>query len=242
MVYPLDALVMKKMQNLCNDHRFASKGQVFFRLHADTILQAISFRYERTFSHYSLNIGLMSLYSEAENSLFSARSALPHFSICCLENRSSAVSLDREHEFVSFSVRSPEEQLCLLEKCGFEWLDGVVTQEHLLCAMNFLDNVSYKTIIWNNEFKLAPFLAIGDYYSADLVIASILDQQLGPCSFSPPPWNKDDYLYYSTHFPNKNEDLLHLHKLIANKNKEAINTYLEENYQKNAERLHFLRR
>ncbi len=230
------------MQKLCNEHGFTSKGHVFFRLHADTILQAICFRYERVFSHYSLNIGLMSLYSDAENSLFSARSALPRFSIYCLENQTSAVWIDRQHELISFSVQSPEKQLYLLEKCGFEWLDGVVTQEQLLCAMNFLDSVSYKTTIWNDEFKLAPFLAVEDYCSADRVIASILDQQLGPRSFSTPPWNEDDFLYYSIHFPNRNEDLLHIHKLIANKNKELINTYLEENYKKNADRLGFLRR
>lgn len=230
------------MQNLCNDHGFVSRGQVFFRIHADTILQAISFQYERTFSHYSLNIGLMSLYSDAEASLFSARSALPRYSICCLDNCSSAVSIERDHEFVSFSVRSPENQLCLLDKRGFEWLDGIVSQEHLLCAIDFLDNVSYKNTIWNNEFLLAPYLAVEDYYSADLVISSILDRQLGPHAFSAPPWSEKDFLYYSMHFPNRNEDFLHLHNLIVNKSKNSINTYLEENYKKNTDRLRFLRK
>ncbi len=227
---------------MCWDHGFVSKGQVFFRIHADTILQVISFRYEQVFSHYSLEIGLMSLYSEAEDSVFGARSTLNSYSICCLENHSSAVYMSAEGEFVSFKVKSPEYQLRLLEKYGFEWLDGIVTQKDLLQAINFLETVSYKSTIWNNISKLAPFLAIDDYDSADFVIASILNQHLGSNSFSSPPWSKEDFLYYSVHYPNKDVDLLYLHDLIATKNENAIKAYLEENYKKNTDRLRFTKR
>lgn len=215
---------------------------MFFRIHAETVLQAIGFQYERAFAHYALNIGVMSLYSNAEDSLFSARSSLPKYSICCLENCSNAVSLNQKHDLVSFSIRSPEEQLHILEEKGFDWLDGVTTQSHLLSAIDHLDNISYKSTVWNNEMRLAPFLAIRDYHSADRIIASILNQQLGPNSFSSPPWTEEDYAYYATHYPNKNEDLLYLHKLIADERDDSINAYLDEQYYKNTDRLRFLGR
>lgn len=240
MVNRLDFTIKKNMHNLCREHGFVSRGQVFFRLRGDAVLQAISFRYEHTFSHYALNIGLMSLFSEMDDVLLSSQSTLPRYSICCLDNCPTAVSVVRNNGLVSFKVRSPEEQLLLLSKYGFEWLDGVATQLELLNAIDYLDRVSYKSKIWNNRLKLAPFLAVGDYNSADRVIASILDQQLGPQSFSTPPWTEEDFLYYSTIFPNKNTELLCIHELIANKKDNAIKAYLDKEYHLNTDRLHFL--
>lgn len=241
MRYILDSSIKKTLQNLCRHHGFISRGQVFFRINGKNVLQAIGFRHERVFDHYALNIGLMSLYSEAEDSLLSSQSALPKYSICCLNNCANAVSIFKEHEFASFSVRSPQDQLSILDEKGFEWLDEVATQNCLLDAMDILDNISYKSTIWNDEMKLAPFLAVKDYCSADMVIASILNQQLGPNSFSPAPWTREDFLYYSTHYPGRNEKLLFLHKLITDERYESIDAYLNEQYCRNATRLRFLK-
>ena len=233
----LNSSTQKALYNLCCEHGFTAQGKAFFRVYADSILQVIGFQHERVFNHHSLNIGLMSMYSKADNDTFSAKTSLLCYSICCLDNCASAISLSENNGITTFHIRSPESQLCLLKEKGFEWLDSIKTQEKLLEAINYLETVTYKSIIWNNDKKLAPLLAVKNYERADYVIASILNQHLGSNAISSPPWIEQDFLYYSNCFPNRDMDYLHLHKLITEWKTDLIEAYLEKNYLDNTRRL-----
>lgn len=235
----LDNSVKTTLNNMCREHGFVSRGKTFFRIYGEAILQVIGFRYQRVESHYSLQIGLMSMYSEADNDAFSAGSFLPKYSICCMDNCANAVAVGFDGSMTTFSVRNPESQLELLISKGFDWLNSITTQKQLLDAIRFLDNVTYKVTIWNDVQKLAPYLALGDFSRADYVIASILNQNLGPESITPPPWSEKDFLYFTICRPNRNDDLLYVHKLIAEKQEDAIKAYLERNYCENLKRLPF---
>ena len=233
----------ERLRNLCYEHGFSSRGRCFFKQHTPTIMQAITVKHERVFSHYSLKIGLMSMYSLADSSSFTAQSNIPDFCVSCLDNCATAVtvSIDDEEE-LHISIRSLDDQIHLLNEKGFDWLDSIQSQEQLINAYNYLEMVAYKDIIRNNERRLAPFLAIGDYCSADYVIASILNQHMGPNSIKSPPWEEKDFLYYAAQYPGEDEDLLHLHRLIADKNEEMIKAYLEGNYQQNVMKTRFKKR
>lgn len=176
----------------------------------------------------------MSMYSRAEHEVFSARCPLATYCICFLIGHSTAVSIQKhENNMLSFNVMSPEEQLALLDKIGFDWLDKIQNQMQLRNALFDLDSAINGTILWNDIWKLAPFLVTEDYQSADKVVSSILYQHAGSQSFPVPPWSPEDYDIYCRLYPNKDEKFICMHRWIANQEKEKIREYLLDNYNKN---------
>jgi hypothetical protein len=230
------------LKEACCMHSFVKHGTTYFRLWGDGILQAIRLQHEPCFDHYSLNIGLMSMYSSSTPECFCSKSSLPRYSICCINNQANAVSLSSSNGLVKFNTTSVRDQIEILKTQGFDWLDNIDTQSSLLEALYYLDQIAYKAIIWNDIYKLAPSLYLSDFQKANLVISSILDQQLGPDSFSRPPWTEEDFLQYSMRYPNEGADFLYLHKLIVDERGDSINAYLVEQYHKNMSKLHFLRK
>jgi len=241
MKHKLDAIAKSRLESMCQEHSFLQRGRSFFRLYSQNVLQVIMFRYERCFEHYSLDIGLMSIYSEPDPEFFSSSSALPNYSICCLNNQSTAVSMTEIDGHVNLNITSPSDQLDILNQKGFDWLDSISSQAKLLEALCYLDKAAYQGIVWNDMQKLAPYLSLGDYRSANMVISAILDQHLGPKSFATPPWTSEDYLRFSNTFPNKDKDLLQIYHWIQEKNEQSIKNYLVQNRTQNLKYGYFLR-
>ena len=242
MEHKLTVIEKNKLKALCTEHSFVQHGNTFFRLWGQDILQAVSFHYQRVFSHYSLEIGLMSMYNEPHDLLFHRSSIVPRYSICCLNNQPHAISSVLVDGYNSTVIASPDEQLDILEKKGFEWFDGINNQERLLLSIFELDRAYHQSIIWNDMYKLAPYLAIGDYHGAKDIISSILNQHLGRDSFAKPPWTDQDFMYYSQHLLYEDEDkeLFRIYQWIQEKNEQAIKEYLFQNKEKNLQCGRFL--
>ena len=54
---------------------FLRRGNAYFRIMGDGVLQLLKFEHERCFSHLSLCVGLYSMYSELEQRLFTSSDA-----------------------------------------------------------------------------------------------------------------------------------------------------------------------
>ena len=238
----LDVIHKHQLKTMCQEHSFLQHGQSFFRLYCQNVLQVITFRYERCLEHYSLNIGLMSIYSEPDVDYFGSNSVLSKYSICCLNNQPTAVAITEENGFTNFIHTTPGEQLDILDKTGFDWLDSINTQKSLLEALCNLDKVSYQGIVWNDIKKLAPCLLLGDYDRANMVLSAILNQHLGPNSFAVPPWTDLDFTHFSNKYPDKDNELLRIHRWIREKDEQALRNYLFKNKDQNLQYGYFLSR
>lgn len=233
----LNAADQDLLENMCRNHLFIKRGQSYFRLHKGDVLQVIKFQYERCFKHYSLDVGLMSIYSASHREYYGSKSVLPRYSICCLNGQSTAIAVSSQGWLMDFNVTSPQAQLDILNKKGFDWLDNINDQGSLFEALCYLDQIAYKAIVWNDIRKLAPCLFLRDYQNANMIISSILDQHLGPKSFSPPPWSNDDYAFYASTYPLKDSNLLLMHRWIQQKDEQAIQEYLIKNKTENCRHL-----
>lgn len=238
----LEDIYKHQLKSMCQKHSFLQHGRSFFRLYCQNVLQVITFRYERCFEHYSLAIGLMSIYSKPDVDYFRSNSTLPKYSVCCLNNQSTAVAVNEENGFTSFTLASPSEQLDILDKKGFDWLDSINTQEELLEALCNLDKVAYQGTVWNDINKLAPYLFLGDYHGANMVISAILDQHLGADSFSAPPWTDQNFTQFLNAYPNKDNELLRIYRWIREKDEQALRNYLSQNKDQNLRYGYFLSR
>ncbi len=235
--YTLDISDKNALEAMCKEHSFIKRGQSYFRLHKSDVLQVVKFQYERCFNHYSLDVGLLSMYSAPYREYYGSKSVLPRYSICCLNGQSTAIAVSSRGWLTEFNVISPQAQLDILNKKGFDWLDSIKDQGSLFEALCYLDQMAYKAIVWNDARKLAPCLFLRDYQNANMIISSILDQHLGPKSFSPPPWSNDDYSFYASTYPLKDSDLLLMHRWIQQKDERAIQEYLIKNKTENCRHL-----
>lgn len=233
MKHRLNSFDKELLKEECSLHSFIKHGSTYFRLCNEDILQAISFNYEPSFAHYSLNIGLMSMYGSPSAEYFYSKSSLPRYSICCINNQANAVSLSAIKGLVEVKIISAHEQIEILSLKGFDWLNTINSQGSLLEALCYLDQMTYKATIWNDLYKLAPCLYLKDFYKANLIISSILDQHLGPDSFSQPPWSEVDYTIFIDKFPTLNNELLTIYHWIQNKDEQAIFDFLSKNKEEN---------
>ena len=221
------------LADLCRSHSFVKKGNTFFRILGDGVLQAVNFRYERCFAHHSLNIGLRSLYQKGSRLDFSTNSCIPRYSVCRFINQSNAVSVQTIDEITYFNVMPPRNQIALLEKYGFDWLDGIDTQEQLVDGLCYLEEAAGASVVWNDMNKLFPYLASKNFKHADWVIGTILNQHLGPHAWTRLPWVEEDFARYDRQCPEEDRELLMIHRWIAENNGDRILSYLTENYAYN---------
>ena len=232
---------INKLSALCIQHGFVRKGNTFFRAVGDGVLQIIKFQYERCFEHYSLDFGLLSLYEVLSEEDFSARNHATNYSICIFANQRNAVLMKKVDGIFVIEIMSPQAQIKLLEKHGFSWLDSIDSQRALTLALCDLDVKMHGEIIWNRTRKIAPYLATGNYAYAEKVIYSILNQHLGPESWTSLPWTEEDYARYMDLYPKKDADLIQIHEWISNNDPQKIQEYLSLNYFRNLKLGKFLR-
>ena len=73
--------VKKLLEAAVEGHGFFQRGDAFFRVVGDGVLQLLKFEHERCFSHFSLCIGLYSMYSELEQRWFTSTGCIPQYSV-----------------------------------------------------------------------------------------------------------------------------------------------------------------
>lgn len=73
---------------------FFRRGNAYFRIMGDGVLQLLKFEHERCFSHLSLCVGLYSMYSELEQRLFTSSGCIPQYSVMNFVGKSSAVNVN----------------------------------------------------------------------------------------------------------------------------------------------------
>lgn len=189
----MNKLEVRKMLGVAVDGRdFFQRGDAYFRVVGDGVLQLLKFEYERSFSHFSLCVGLYSMYSELDRRWFTSSGCIPQYSVMNFAGKASAVNINEEKGIYTFEVLSPQAQIRTLNESAFLTLDRINSQEQLINQMNRLDIARWGSIVWNDLNKFAPYLKSGDFRSAEKVLTSVLrqhnclayDEYDLPCSLS----------------------------------------------------------
>ena len=229
----LTEMEQQRLHELCVSNGFKKRGKAYFRVHGDGVLQIIKFQYEPKFTHYSLDIGLQSKYSEHLKRWYTSSGCIPRYCITLLKGQSTAVVLKWVLGFLTYSINSPNEQMDLLEEKGFRFLGSIETQGQLVDAIHYLDRQHGRSIWWNDDFKLEPYLASGQYELAEKVICTMLQQHSGTGPDPDIVWSEEDYCEYRKRCLEEDHQWLQIHDWIANSDTESIQNYLQKNYQQN---------
>lgn len=229
----MNKLEVRKMLGVALDGRgFYQRGDAYFRVVGDGVLQLLKFEYERSFSHFSLCVGLFSMYSELDRKWFTSSGCIPQYSVMNFAGKASAVNINKEKDIYTFEVLSPQAQIRTLDESAFSALDRTDTQIQLIDQMNQLDIARWGTIVWNDLNKFAPYLKSGDFKSAEKVLTSVLRQY--------------NYLAYDEHdlpfsfsdgaldgMGSEAKALLQKFALLHNVDQKEINNYLLCNQKRN---------
>lgn len=237
----------KKMLNeqLTKDlapYGFKRRGEAFFRIIGDGVLQVIKFEYERVMEEFDLSVGLFSLYGELLPQWFTSSGCIPQYSVVNFINQRDPVYMwERDGITYSWTISS-EKQMRILMHRGIPWLNEIQTQEQLAEGICWFDKQDGKDILWNDSLKIAPFLVSGQKKKAARVVSAILKQHISCAPKEHPAekifwsdyvWDEDMINTYCKLFPDKDEEFLSLHRMINRNDEEEIRAYLMENYNQN---------
>lgn len=213
----MDILIRNELKKVCIASGFTQKGQSFFRLIGDGVLQVIKCKYERKLRGDIIYIGLFSMYSDLQPQWFTASGCIPRYSItnCYYQNNIPLV--------FAIPMRT---QIDMLGSQVIQWLDSIDTQKKLIRAISKLDPR------WNDILKVCPYLVCGEHNHAKKAIREILSQHDFLRS------NGYQYIEDSnglTFLKREQEDvnLSVLLEMISNGAANEINSYLKENYARN---------
>lgn len=118
--------VRKLLETASDGRDFSRRGDAFFRILGDGVLQVLKFEYEPCFTHYSLNVGLFSMYSELRESWFTSSGCIPRYCVMNFAGKQNAINVKTdENNIYTFNVISPEAQIQTLEESAFPVLDSI---------------------------------------------------------------------------------------------------------------------
>lgn len=212
------------LQNICKAAHFTKKGKAYFRVTGDGVLQIVKVKYERAFYADLLYIGLLSMYGELQPEWFTSRGCIVRYPV---------VNCAIQKDIPPVSAPPFGEQVELLQSKVIPWLDSIITQKQLVTAITKLD------CRWNDENKIAPYLACGEVNHAKKVVREIIMQhdfaEYNRCAAY------DISSFDSLEFRERESDAYYkLMGMIDREDPYEIQCYLRRNYAQNTARASFL--
>ena len=157
----MDQQQLEQLCSICAEAGFARKGNAFFRIVGDGVLQIVRPRYEQAFRAYVIFVGLLSMYDRLTPRHFTATGCAAHYPVTNCASRNGIPLIIAPDLAV---------QTELLRAKVIPWLDSLDTQKALVQAISQLDPR------WNDARKIGPFIACGQINHARKVIKEIIGQ------------------------------------------------------------------
>ena len=213
----MDMQLFGELKSLCIAAGFARKGQAFFRIVGDGVLQVIKCKYERSLRGNMLSVGLFSMYGDLLPQWFTASGCIPRYSIlnCAAQNNRPLVHA------AAFPT-----QLDMLKNQVLPWLDSIDTQKNLVRAISRLDPR------WNDSLKIGAYLACGQGNHAKKVLREILSQHDFARSNGSRHLMESNGMMFLRQ-EQEDDDLLSLLALIDRDDPDELHAYLMRNYERN---------
>ena len=210
-------------------HGFTRRGTAFFRVYGDGVLQVVKFNRECSGAK-DLCIGLFSMYSELRPQWFTSSGCIPHYSV---------VNIIGERETLVFRFKpeyqdSITKQLNVLREEGIPWLNKISTQPEMSDGIRYLETSWGGPYIWNDSFKIAPYLASGDLENAHRVVQAILDQRNMAYKANRSIFQtEEEYQKYLEPRLEEDKELYRILDMTDRGDSDEIEMYLQRNYQNN---------
>ncbi len=225
----------------CLRHGFTRRGQTYFRVLGDGVLQIIKYEYEHRAEAHELRMGLQSMYGEMYPHWFTNRGCFPKYSVVNLINlRHIFISYSDEHFFYRTTVNT-KAQLDILKQKGFDWLDNINTQEKLADAIFYLDKQSGGGPLWHDMEKFNTALVIGNYEVADKVLTTIIGNaesklnQIDNEYLVSMSMSEEEGEQIRQGIRDRAEPYIVKRKWIEQSDTKTIEKYLKDNYARNCE-------
>lgn len=173
---------LSEMQRALEPHFFKRRGQAFFRVNGDGIVQVIKLEFERISSHYAIRFGLHSMYEILQPSWFSSNGCITRYAFVNLIGEQTTVRMKRDGNFVQANPISICEQMDVMCHSGISFLEEICTQAALIAEMHRLDRIRFgKNFPLSMNMSLfAPCLYVGDRDGAKSIIEKYLCQHKIP--------------------------------------------------------------
>lgn len=228
-----DISIKEKAYNVFTSNRFVRRGNSYFRVWGDGILQVVKFEYETHGKYYDLSFGLFSMYGELMPQWFTSGGSITKYPVVNFIGKRSSFYLESDGCFRKIHSVSPEKQLSIFSDVVLTWLNQITTQNELANGICFLDKQLYGEIIWNDSLKYAPYLFSGNLEKAEKVIQAILAQYAFAIERNRSLLDPEEFhIYHSCLLDEINllEKKLHISQAPE---KEKISEYLNTNYVEN---------
>lgn len=231
----LSAALSEELKNLCVENGFHRRRNAYFRVIGDGVFQVIKFEYEpRSFCPYHLQIGLFSMYGALMEQWFTPGGCIPRYSVVLLIGERNPCYMKNGN----IAIISMEEQLQILKSKGFDFLNGITTQQQLADGICRLDTIRYEKILWNDPEKFEPFLCSGNLESAAKVIEAILRQHKlaveANCACSFLFKDEKEKERYCAKIEEECVPFREKLDMVQRRDLSAIQAYLTENYARNS--------
>ena len=207
---------------------FKRKGNAFFRIQGDGVIQLIKLEPERYGKEYEIKIGLFSMYSRLMPQWLTSKGCIPRYSIYSIADHVSDCPVSN-----NWGGEFPTSKEMKIQK-ALLWLDSINTQQALADGLCLLDTAYGGKVIWADRLKVVPFLLSENYDSAKLAVEAILKQHHDAY--------KQKQNIYSTEelervFQRRKEEdtrLEYLLSLIDSRNYQEIQKYAKTNFDQNS--------
>jgi hypothetical protein len=246
------------LKNALQGTGFVRRGSAFFRVWGDGVLQVLKFERRRIYQVYDLRIGVFSMYGILYPDWFTSSGCIPRASIASFIGLRSVDSYlftnrltktdngqflydgfpvmvdpkqwirDEEGEHWKYYF-TPEQQVHILVDKVLPWLNDITSQSLAAKAM-------YKiTPVPNDSLRFDAHLAAGEWIEAEQTMSAILKQHADAQASWKRTFSQDEYEEMVARQEVRDEPLIAAHKMVQEKNEDAISSYLRENHKRNCE-------
>lgn len=237
---------------------FVRRGSAFFRVWGDGVLQVLKFKRQRGDRVHDLSVGVFSMYGRLYPEWFTSSGCIPRASIASFidlrfvdyylsPNRFTKTD-NGQFLYDGFPVMvepkqwlrdengehwkycfTPEQQVHILTEKVLPWLNDMTSQSLAAKAM-------YKiTPVPNDSLRFDAHLAAGEWIEAAQTMSAILKQHADAQASWKRTFSEGKYAEMVARQEVRDVTLKAAHKMIQEKNEDAISGYLKENYKRNCE-------
>ena len=237
-------IISNKLAKICLPKGFVRKGNAFFRIQGDGILQVIKPDKIRYYSEFDISIGLFSMYSKLLPQWFSSSGCIPKYEVVNFIGLQSAVYMESlGGDRYTTGIITMEQQLELFQSLVLPFLDAILSQEQLAEGICELDRKQCGTVVWRDNLKLEPYLCCGNYDLAHKVALSIQQQYEWAAKSNCERLGEEEFMKMMEDRKEFDEEYIFKPLRVAfSGDSHIIKAYLRSNYEKNCRYARFILR
>ena len=246
------------LKNALQGTGFVRRGSAFFRVWGDGVLQVLKFERQRGEQVYDLSVGIFSMYGRLYPEWFTSSGCIPRGSIvsfvglrfvdyylspnCFIKTDNGQFFYDGFPVSVDPTKRmwdengerwkycfTPEQQVHILVEKVLPWLNQMTNQSLAAKAMYDIEPIP------NDSLRFDAHLAAGEWIEAEQTMSAILKQHADAQASWERHFSKDKFAEMVARQEARDVPLKAAHKMVQEKDEEAIFSYLRENYKRNCE-------